>query len=971
MTEHLRGSLYGSSLPELRLVLLGTIGCGKTASGDTILNQLSPISSPDSSRSCQVRQGISEGRRLTLVEAPRWYWYGGHMDINVRNETEQSLALAAPGPHAFLLLVPVGQFTEVEGRVPRELEEVFGEGVLRHTLVLLTCGDYLMGQTEQAYLQGEDPGLREVIERCGGRYHIINNRRREDREQVRALFEKVENIVQKNGGCYMETTQKREMEKLVKEREQELRERYKVKVAEKQEPPMESGHITNTETLRNRGGRQEYDDTNPLEKRREEEGDKMEESVSVDPRSAGLCSAAASESPSYAELQNDSAPQATKSSSFRVNSGGNPIPVVSHNSTLLCQWVTSPNISSFGNLHLVSSTKLQIFSSSFSVHHSVNSFEEQISPGASPTVLSPRSSIFSSCSSSPELRLVLLGRSGAGKSAAGNSILGQEAFTSCPDSLTSVTLECEKKRAVVAGRKMAVVDTPDWFNSERTPGEVRAQISSCIALSTPGPHSFLLCIPIDQPAKMEMQALGALEAVFGPEAVRTHTLVLFTHADQLRASGKVVQGSVEAYIASQRGDLLKLVEKCGDRFHILERGEGEDERRNVEELLEKVEQAVREGGGQCYSCPAFQEAENRVRQRQMEIAKERRGNSEQERVEVDRHFGAKTWLHHPTMPRLLEAEEEEEEEVREHEMEEARDEAERNVSTMNLESLAPISPSTLSPSLIRSMMEKLSSGAKMLPKMLADSSVWVGEGAKTVATSPMWEKVGKGTKSVQKMVADSSAWKKLGANVPKVMTDNSQWVGSGAKRVASSPMWETVGSGAKSGAKLVADSSMWVGSGAKALAQSPMWGKVGSRAKSGVKIMADRSAWVGSGIGSGAKNVAQSPMWGKVGSGAKAGVKMVAESSTWEKIRTGAEKVPKVVIVGAVLGLVLGVFFGGVIGGAVGGAAGSLISEVGRRKLSKTPTREELGDAATDAGKTVEKGVASLVRGGEKMLKAE
>ena len=72
-----------------------------------------------------------------------------------------------------------------------ELEEVFGEGVLKHTLVLFTCGDYLMGQGAGQYLEGEDPGLREVIDRCGGQYHVLNNRRPQDREQVRELLEKV------------------------------------------------------------------------------------------------------------------------------------------------------------------------------------------------------------------------------------------------------------------------------------------------------------------------------------------------------------------------------------------------------------------------------------------------------------------------------------------------------------------------------------------------------------------------------------------------------------------------------------------------------------------------------------------------------------------------------------------------------------------------------------------------------------
>lgn len=33
--------------------------------------------------------------------------------------------------------------------MPAELKEVFGEEILDHTVVLLTCGDYLMGLTEE------------------------------------------------------------------------------------------------------------------------------------------------------------------------------------------------------------------------------------------------------------------------------------------------------------------------------------------------------------------------------------------------------------------------------------------------------------------------------------------------------------------------------------------------------------------------------------------------------------------------------------------------------------------------------------------------------------------------------------------------------------------------------------------------------------------------------------------------------
>ncbi|XP_059185142.1 uncharacterized protein LOC131968323 isoform X2 [Centropristis striata] len=1009
MSEHLRGGHYGSSPQELRLVLLGNIGCGKTSSADTILGQLSPIS-PSSSRSCQLRQGISEGRSVSVVEAPRWYWSGGKMEDSVRTETERGMTLVSPGPHAILLLVPVGQFTEMEGRVPAELEEAFGEEVLDHTVVLLTCGDYLMGRTAEEYLQKEHPGLRQIIERCGGRYHVINNRQRQDREQVRELLEKVNDMVARNGVYFMKTAQDRDLEKRVQDRKRELMETFRVQKEERRE-----AHVSNTETLRSI----DQEDYNySLERRRREEREEMERSLSLRQRSNGLHSTPAPEQQSYSEPQEGA--QVTRTPSFRLNADGATLsqmsevkstpkvvstfhhrmnsfeersPEASPTSPHSPVFISSPSSPTFAasptsypssssSTSYTSAASSTLYPSSSSSTSYTSAASSTLYPSSSSSSSFPSSS--SSSSSSPELRLVLLGRSGSGKSAVGNSILGREEFVSNPDSLTAITQKCEKKKALVDGKQVALVDTPDWFNSEQTPEEVRAQISSCVALSSPGPHAFLFCVPLDQPAKTELQALGALESVFGPEAVQAHTLLLFTYADKLRESGKAGNDSVEAYIAGQRGDLLKLVEKCGDRFHVMEKMGGWRGSKNVAELLEKVEQTVKEAGGQCYSHPAFQEAETRVRQRQVEIAKARRGEKlEQDRFGDVRQLSSERRALYPYMEPVAEAEEE----VREEEIEKTRDEAEMSVSTMNIESLPLITRSTMSPSLLRSIMEKMQANVKNLPKLLADGSVWVGDGAKKVKASPMWGKVGSSAQNVQKMVADSAVWGKVGAGaghvsklvgdrVPKSVQDGSAWVGSGAKAAAASPMWGKVGSGAKSGAKLVADRSMRVGAGlgagAKNLAQSPMWGKVGSGAKSGAKLVAENSARLGAGIGAGAKKVAQSPVWGKVGSGAKAGAKKVAESPVWEKIGTTAKQVPMVVIGGALLGLVLGVVFGGgFLGAAVGAAAGSVATEVGRRKLGNKTTLEKTEDAAKDVQRSVNDNINSLVKQGEKVLKTE
>lgn len=178
-------------IPEVRLILVGNIGCGKTLTADNLLSDSSSISSLVPSRLSEVRHGVSEGRRLRIVETPRWYWKGEHIDANVQRETEKALSLVAPGPHAFLILVPVGQFTEMESQIPSELERVFGRGALEHSLVLLTCGDYLIGRDHDRYVRLDEPGLSTMINECGGRWHVINNRRPEDRQQVESLLEKV------------------------------------------------------------------------------------------------------------------------------------------------------------------------------------------------------------------------------------------------------------------------------------------------------------------------------------------------------------------------------------------------------------------------------------------------------------------------------------------------------------------------------------------------------------------------------------------------------------------------------------------------------------------------------------------------------------------------------------------------------------------------------------------------------------
>ncbi|KAI5619206.1 hypothetical protein C0J50_21237, partial [Silurus asotus] len=224
-----------------------------------------------------------------------------------------------------------------------------------------------------------------------------------------------------------------------------------------------------------------------------------------------------------------------------------------------------------------------------------------------------------------ELRLVLLGWTGTGKSSVGNAILGSPVFeTRCgSNSQKPVTMKCEKGCASVAGRQVVVVDTPDWFYSERPPEEVHHQLTLCESLAAPGPHAFLLCISIHRQHE-NLQALDALETVFGLEAITKHTIVLFTDTDQPSEDK-----TLKEFLSTEHKDLLELVWRCGDRYHVISvdgEKEVEQDHNCVQELLEKVEQMVKESGKEFYTCPPLLQLDKE--ETRMEVSHEESSFSE-------------------------------------------------------------------------------------------------------------------------------------------------------------------------------------------------------------------------------------------------------------------------------------------------------------------------------------------------------
>ncbi|XP_078132210.1 GTPase IMAP family member 7-like isoform X2 [Sander vitreus] len=228
-------------------------------------------------------------------------------------------------------------------------------------------------------------------------------------------------------------------------------------------------------------------------------------------------------------------------------------------------------------------------------------------------------------------RIVILGKTGSGKSSLANTIFGEELFTT-GGTINSETRTCKGKTKSVNGRSVTLIDTPGFFDTKRSEEELKREILKCIIACAPGPHAFLIVLKVERFTEQEQAVITTINQYFSEEVLRYATVV-FTHGDQLE-EGQTIKDFV-----GQNQFVSALVEKCGGRCHVLDnkywKNNQQDEYRSnqfqVKELLNTIEKMIEANEGSCYTNEMLQTVE-RVNQQEVEAIRPSSGNMSEEEI---------------------------------------------------------------------------------------------------------------------------------------------------------------------------------------------------------------------------------------------------------------------------------------------------------------------------------------------------